>query len=81
MNALRTLTRLTNAIAKAYRRQIAKEDHRWLLAQFALLDRQLGLSHAAGLGIRSPRRPQRVDDPLERLWQLPACLHPLGANA
>jgi hypothetical protein len=76
MRPLPRMTRLATAIAQAYRRQMAKEEHARLLAQFAALDHHIGAAgvaqpQAATIGARS----RYQTDALERLWRLPSQRH------
>lgn len=74
MNSPNTLTKLATALAGAYQRQIAKEDHAMLLAQFASLDRELGqpgpVQPRIGAAVR--QGSTGAEDRLEQLWKLPA---------
>jgi hypothetical protein len=74
MNAPNTLNKLATALAGAYRRQIAKEDHAMLLAQFASLDRELGQPGRAQarIGVAVRQESNGTEDRLEQLWKLPA---------
>jgi hypothetical protein len=67
------LVRLADGIASAYRRQIDSEHQTAIRDQFAALDQGIRFTSALARR-RHPApgpRPNR-DDPLERLWQLPA---------
>jgi hypothetical protein len=86
MRTLARMTRLATGIAKAYRQQMAKEEHARLLAQFAALDHHIGapgvVRPRAGANISGRSRSQT--DPLERLWRLPSRRHaapPTGSGA
>ena len=74
MHGLRALNRLANAVAGAYRRQIAREDQAMLLAQFDALDHRLGRKVDARPRGRAPTRrgSSGPEDHLEELWRLPA---------